>query len=188
MLHALAMTIERHEATFGVLEVNVERRVRPGGAAATEQKAAKELHSERAGLSRAGGQSGATLRLARVVSSQGIRHDFAVELNQTGIRFAQQGRLEEPVLSFRRALQVQPGLAQAHNNLGIGVQDQGRLEEAVASYRRALALKPDYAMAYNNLGTALKEQGKLEEAVACFRHACRLKPDDLMACTTWPAP
>jgi NifB/MoaA-like Fe-S oxidoreductase len=30
MLHALAMTIERHEATFGVLEVNVERRVRPG--------------------------------------------------------------------------------------------------------------------------------------------------------------
>jgi hypothetical protein len=28
MLHALAMTIERHEATFGVLEVNVERRVR----------------------------------------------------------------------------------------------------------------------------------------------------------------
>ena len=30
MLHALAMTLERHEATFGVVEVNVERRVRPG--------------------------------------------------------------------------------------------------------------------------------------------------------------
>ena len=30
MLHALSMTIERHEATFGVVEVNVERRVRPG--------------------------------------------------------------------------------------------------------------------------------------------------------------
>lgn len=30
MLHALSMTIERHEATFGVVEVNVKHRVRPG--------------------------------------------------------------------------------------------------------------------------------------------------------------
>jgi tetratricopeptide (TPR) repeat protein len=107
----------------------------------------------------------------------------ADELNQIGIRLAQQGRLEEALLSFRRALQIQPSLAQTHNNLGIALQDQGRLEEAVASYRRALALKPDYAMAYNNLGTALKEQAKLDEATACFRRACQLKPDDVMACS-----
>jgi hypothetical protein len=30
LLHALSLTIDRHEATFGALEVNVERRVRPG--------------------------------------------------------------------------------------------------------------------------------------------------------------
>jgi hypothetical protein len=30
MLYALQMTIERHEATFGALETNVQRRVRPG--------------------------------------------------------------------------------------------------------------------------------------------------------------
>jgi hypothetical protein len=30
MMHALQMTIERHESTFGVLETNVQRRVRPG--------------------------------------------------------------------------------------------------------------------------------------------------------------
>ena len=107
----------------------------------------------------------------------------ADELNQAGIRLAQQGRLEEALLSFRRALQIQPGLAQSHNNLGIALQDQGRLEEAVASYRRALALKPDYPVAYNNLGTALKEQRKLDEAADCFRRALQLKPDDLMACS-----
>lgn len=32
MLHALEMVIQRHEATFGALEVNVERRVRSGAA------------------------------------------------------------------------------------------------------------------------------------------------------------
>lgn len=30
LLHALSLTIDRHEATFGALEINVERRVRPG--------------------------------------------------------------------------------------------------------------------------------------------------------------
>ncbi|MBN2475535.1 MAG: DUF3467 domain-containing protein [Pirellulales bacterium] len=30
MLHALQLTIQRHEATFGVLEVDVQRRVMPG--------------------------------------------------------------------------------------------------------------------------------------------------------------
>ena len=107
----------------------------------------------------------------------------ADDLNQIGIRLAQQGRLEESLLSFRRALEIQPGLAQTHHNLGITLQDLGRLEEAVASYRRALALKPDYAIAHNSLGTALKEQGNLDEAVACFRRALQLKPDDVMACS-----
>jgi hypothetical protein len=30
MLHALQMTLQRHEATFGVLETDVQKRVRPG--------------------------------------------------------------------------------------------------------------------------------------------------------------
>jgi len=30
MLHALTLTLQRHEATFGVLETDVQKRVRPG--------------------------------------------------------------------------------------------------------------------------------------------------------------
>ena len=30
MLHALSLTVQRHEQTFGVLETDVQRRVRPG--------------------------------------------------------------------------------------------------------------------------------------------------------------
>ena len=33
MLHALTLTIQRHEATFGVLETDVQKRVMPGVAA-----------------------------------------------------------------------------------------------------------------------------------------------------------
>ena len=37
MLHALQLTIQRHEATFGVLETDVQKRVQPGVMAAQQR-------------------------------------------------------------------------------------------------------------------------------------------------------
>jgi hypothetical protein len=37
MLHALTLTLQRHEQTFGVLETDVQKRVRPGLATAPQQ-------------------------------------------------------------------------------------------------------------------------------------------------------
>ena len=93
------------------------------------------------------------------------------------LRLHDQGKLDEAVACYRRALELKPDYAEAHNNLGIALKDQGKLDEAVACYRRALELKPDYAEAHGNLGNALKDQGKSDEAVACYRRALELKPD-----------
>ena len=93
------------------------------------------------------------------------------------LRLRDQGKLDEAVACYRRALELKPDYAEAHNNLGTAFKDQGKLDEAVACYRRALELKPDFAEAHNNLGIALKDQGKLDEAVACYRRALELKPD-----------
>ena len=41
MLHALQLTIQRHEATFGVLETDVQKRVQPGVMRAQQQGAGK---------------------------------------------------------------------------------------------------------------------------------------------------
>ena len=63
-----------------------------------------------------------------------------------------QGKLDEAIACYRRALELKPDYAVAHNNLGNALKDQGKLDEAAACYRRALELKPDYAAAHNNLG------------------------------------
>jgi len=42
MLHALSMTVQRHEATFGVLETDVQKRVRPGAPGAPPQGGAPQ--------------------------------------------------------------------------------------------------------------------------------------------------
>jgi protein O-GlcNAc transferase len=84
-----------------------------------------------------------------------------------------QGKLDEAVACYRRALELKPDYAEAHNNLGNAFNDQGKLDEAVACYRRALELKPDFAEAHYNLGSALEEIGDLQGAEDSFRAALR---------------
>jgi Flp pilus assembly protein TadD len=93
------------------------------------------------------------------------------------VALSQQGRLGEAVASFRRALALAPGYAEAHYNLGTALLVLGRREEAVASFRAALALRPDYAAALSNLGTALDDLGRPAEAAVRLKQAARLRPD-----------
>ena len=42
-----------------------------------------------------------------------------------------QGKLDEALACYRRALALKPDFAAAHNNLGNTLMDQGKLDEAV---------------------------------------------------------
>ena len=94
-----------------------------------------------------------------------------------GDALKEQGKLEEAIEAYNKALAIKPDYAEAYNNMGITLKDQGKLEEAIEAYNKALAIKPDYAEAYNNMGNALKEQGKLEEAIEAYNKALAIKPD-----------
>ena len=80
-----------------------------------------------------------------------------------------QGKLEEAIKAYKKALSFKPDYADAYNNMGNALQEQGKLEEAIEAYNKALSLKPDYAEAYYNMGVALQEQGKLEEAIEAYQ-------------------
>jgi tetratricopeptide (TPR) repeat protein len=93
-------------------------------------------------------------------------------------------QLDEAVASCRRALQLKPQYAEAHNNLGVALRGLGQLDEAVASCRRALQIKPQYAEAHNNLGIALKLSSLTSEAEASCRRALAIDPNSASAFTT----
>jgi protein O-GlcNAc transferase len=94
-----------------------------------------------------------------------------------GTALAEQGKLDEAIAAYRRAIGIKPGYVEAYSNLGTVLAGQGKFDEAVTVYRRAIGIKPDYAEAYYNLGTALAGQGKLDEAIATYRRAIGIKPD-----------
>jgi predicted O-linked N-acetylglucosamine transferase (SPINDLY family) len=64
-----------------------------------------------------------------------------------GIALQAQGKLDEAITAYNKALSLKPDYAEAYNNMGLALQAQGKLDEAIAAYNKALSLKPDYAAA-----------------------------------------
>lgn len=87
------------------------------------------------------------------------------------------GHKDEAIATLRKAVELVPDDAEAHNNLGNVLREQGRVSEAEAHYRRALVLQPTYVEAHYNLGYVLKEQKRVEEAETQYRRALELNPE-----------
>lgn len=87
------------------------------------------------------------------------------------------GRLEEAVQDYRRALEVEPGNAEAHNNLGNILRELGRYTESAESHGRAIVIKPDFVEAYFNLGLSLSAMESYAKAETAFRKVLEMRPD-----------
>ena len=96
--------------------------------------------------------------------------------NISGACYSALDKLDNAVLSYKKALSLKPNYAEAFNNLGIVHQNLSQLEEAVKNYKQALVIKPNYAEAHNNLGNVLQELGQLEEAIKSYEQAFAIKP------------
>jgi Flp pilus assembly protein TadD len=101
----------------------------------------------------------------------------AQALNNQAVALAKQGRLEEAVRLYRKAVASAPEFAAAWCNLGDALDGLGQTQAAIAAYRRATALAPAMLNGFYNLGVTLARQGDLNQAELCYRQAVALKPD-----------
>jgi tetratricopeptide (TPR) repeat protein len=84
---------------------------------------------------------------------------------------------EEAMAAYRRALEIDPGLADAHVNLGRLLHEREETDAAERHYRQALAARPDDATAAFNLGVALQDLGRLAEAAEVYERALEIDRD-----------
>jgi tetratricopeptide (TPR) repeat protein len=78
---------------------------------------------------------------------------------------------------YRKALEIKPDYAEAHNSLGLVLAAQGRVGEAIAHFSKTLEIKPNDELAHYNLGNMLAGRGQADEAIAHYRKALEIKPD-----------
>jgi len=96
-----------------------------------------------------------------------------------------QGRIEDGLEHSRRAVELAPRFAQAHNDLGVGLAGRGQLAEAANEYREAMALDPKYDEALNNLGVILVRQGDIAAGIEDYRRSLAINPDYADAHVNW---
>ncbi|MBI4367128.1 MAG: tetratricopeptide repeat protein, partial [Deltaproteobacteria bacterium] len=78
---------------------------------------------------------------------------------------------------LKRATDLAPDHADAHNNLGLALIELGRADKALVALEHALGLRPTYSEAHNNRGNALRAMGRLPEAIESYRSAIAIAPD-----------
>jgi tetratricopeptide (TPR) repeat protein len=89
-----------------------------------------------------------------------------------------QGRYEEAIRCYQKAIKIDPSNAKTHYNLGISLSAQGRYEEAIECYQKAIEIDPSNAKTHYNLGISLSVQGRYEEAIECYRKAIEIDPNE----------
>lgn len=92
-----------------------------------------------------------------------------------------EGRLEEAVEVYNRALQVNPAWGEVHHNLGNACLELRRFDEAVGHYREAVRLLADFAEGYVTMATALQSLGRTHEALASCQRALAIDPGNAEA-------
>jgi len=100
----------------------------------------------------------------------------AEELFETALDSETEGRAQESIEAYERALIANPERLEALINCGTLHYELENLEKAEEYFRRAVESDPQSSLAHSNLGSVLEELGHLEEARQHLRSAVRLEP------------
>jgi tetratricopeptide (TPR) repeat protein len=98
--------------------------------------------------------------------------------NNLGNALLKEGNVDEAIVQYQKALQINPDYAKAHYNLGCALFQKGNVDEAIEHFQRALQINPDSMEAHYNLSCALLQKGNVDEAIVQYQKALQIEPDD----------
>jgi type IV pilus biogenesis/stability protein PilW len=104
--------------------------------------------------------------------------DALIHFN-SGVELYHQRDYAKATQAYRKAIDIDPGYAEAYNNLGIIYQEAGDLDRALSNYRKAIEINPEYEKALNNLGVLLYLKGRYEESIRAFQKALALNASNI---------
>jgi tetratricopeptide (TPR) repeat protein len=98
-----------------------------------------------------------------------------------GIAAQEQNDLNAAIEDYRKALAIDPRLADARANLGAALSAAGQFDAAIAEDIKVLASAPDKTAVRMNLGLAYYKKGDMENAHTAFEAVHAARPQDVAA-------
>jgi protein O-GlcNAc transferase len=105
----------------------------------------------------------------------------AQALYREGVALEKERRFDAAEQRYRRAVELDPGFAKAHNNLGVLLEFRGRDAEAADCYRHAAVDDPALPQPRVNFGNLQRKRGDLDAAGESYRIALALDPANVEA-------
>ena len=91
------------------------------------------------------------------------------------------GQLRDAAFAYRRAIELQPGYADAYNNLAQSARNLANSSQRQPASRRPSA-QPNSVVGYNNAGCLLRTLGKMEQAEDMLRKGLSLGSPSAALC------
>lgn len=95
--------------------------------------------------------------------------------NNLGNLVLKEGNMQQALMDYNKAIELQPNYADAYSNRGVILSQMGRTEQAVRDFEHALALRA-HADAYFNLANELVKLGDYNSAIANYNESIVLTP------------
>lgn len=108
---------------------------------------------------------------------------FALPLFRQGELFEVLGSRWRAAGAYRRAIQADGKVVEAHARLGDLLAESPRrlFEQALVAYRKAVEIDPDYAEAHVGLADTLAALGQVDDAMRAYRQGFRIDPWNVRA-------
>ena len=85
------------------------------------------------------------------------------------------GRVDEAIEGYRRALEVDPAFELAWNGLSVAYRRKGDLDAAIDAAQKLVELAPDDPLSHTNLSIVLMNKGLIPEAEDAKARAMQLQ-------------
>jgi adsorption protein B len=117
---------------------------------------------------------GNILKKVKVSQSNKSLIDYSIVWSNKGFALSSQGRYEEAIEAYVKALSIDPNNAIIWNNKGLTLRKLEKYKEAIECYEKAIKLDKNFALPWHNKGAVFNILGKISKAQKCFDRAKKL--------------
>ena len=89
-----------------------------------------------------------------------------IEALNKGAELAKNGKYEEAILQFNKAIAIKPDYYKAYSNRGLAYLKLNKLDKAISDFDKSLDIKPDYAAAYNGRGITYAQKKEYSKSLS----------------------
>ena len=97
--------------------------------------------------------------------------------NIKGSCLCETGDLSASIVSFEKAILINPDYAEALYNLGVAYQKLDQPDMAIETYKKAIAIQHAYPTAHHNLGIIYFQKDQMNSAIKSFEWAIAYSPN-----------